>query len=463
MKIFIFISVASGTFIGRNVSNYAYNPACPTENAAINCENDCISANVECIQNCNGSQDCMRQCSRDFGVCSDDCPCYANCYNGCPCSYESEYCEACESRFEDEHVICRKINMQHLDMCLDKCETFDKTCENDCFVEYHYETRYCPCMDYCPNGCPCDGFDCNSKLNSTDSVFGRKSLGILETGKTYNGECINRAGVNGSTIWIDYRDYYTYNSTHIEDCSNFCKRPLSSGDDITWTGSTPVWYPLQTTGYPTTWPARYPNTEITGTSGTTDWWYSRSSDKKKEAADLPEIQANGQQEFQYFGWENNRRTCWCGNTSPTEHLPMRDCEMKYWGASKIYTISNAKQFCEFDIIKGSYYDDYELVRRIQSSPNGYGNYKNNQQCWASFKCPSDHTVYWRRVRFNTESRYDKVTFYRVNTKTHIKYDGNYGSSSTWYSLGDSEITFEFKTDGSFTYSGFEILLRCRKF
>ena len=56
MKFFIFISVASGTFIGRNVSNYAYNPACPTENAAINCENDCISANVECIQNCNGSQ-----------------------------------------------------------------------------------------------------------------------------------------------------------------------------------------------------------------------------------------------------------------------------------------------------------------------------------------------------------------------------------------------------------------------
>ena len=56
MKILIFISVASGTFIGRNVSNYAYNPACPTENAAINCENDCISANVACIQNCGGSQ-----------------------------------------------------------------------------------------------------------------------------------------------------------------------------------------------------------------------------------------------------------------------------------------------------------------------------------------------------------------------------------------------------------------------
>merc|ERR1711990_561455 len=191
--------------------------------------------------------------------------------------------------------------------------------------------------------------------------------------------------------------------------------------------------------------------------------YERSDDKAKETEDLPEVQANDQQEFQYFGWANTYRTCWCGNTSPTEHLPMRDCEIRNSYATQIYTISNAKQFCEFDIIKGSYYDNYELVRRIQSSPNGYGNYKNNQQCWASFKCPSDHKAYWRRAWFNTESGYDYATFYRVNMKTYRKYDGNYGSSSSWYSLDDSEITFEFRTDGSVTKSGFEILLRCRKF
>ena len=114
-----------------------------------------------------------------------------------------------------------------------------------------------------------------------------------------NGECISRSGVDGRFISIDYQDYYTDNSTHIEDCSNYCKRTLSSGDNTTW-------YPLQTTGYPR--PTRYPNTEITGTNGTTDWWYTRSSDKKEETEDLPEVQANGQQEFQYFGWENYRRS-----------------------------------------------------------------------------------------------------------------------------------------------------------
>ena len=56
MKILIFIAVASGTFISEEASERSYNPECPTENAAINCENDCISANVECVQNCRGNQ-----------------------------------------------------------------------------------------------------------------------------------------------------------------------------------------------------------------------------------------------------------------------------------------------------------------------------------------------------------------------------------------------------------------------
>ena len=109
---------------------------------------------------------------------------------------------------------------------------------------------------------------------------------------------------------MNYRDYYTYNSTHIEDCSNYCTRNQSSGDYTTW-------YP-DVTGYPR--PTRYPNTEmVTGTNSwrTTwdpypDWPYARSDGKEKESfketEDLPEVQANGQQEFQYFGWENYDRS-----------------------------------------------------------------------------------------------------------------------------------------------------------
>ena len=69
---------------------------------------------------------------------------------------------------------------------------------------------------------------------------------------------------------MNYRDYYTYNSTHIEDCSNYCTRNLSSGGYTTWAPQRS----LQTTGY-------------------------------TELEELPEVQANDEQEFQYFGWEND--------------------------------------------------------------------------------------------------------------------------------------------------------------
>ena len=65
-------------------------------------------------------------------------------------------------------------------------------------------------------------------------------------------------------------------------------------------------------------------------------------------------------------------------------------------------VNFSEQFCEFDIVKGGYYDNYELVRSVSSTPYGYYYYINNQQCWASFKCPSNKKVYWRRAYFDTE-------------------------------------------------------------
>ena len=56
MKILIFVSVAFGNLVDKPTNTRSYNPECPTENAAINCENDCITANVECVQRCNGNQ-----------------------------------------------------------------------------------------------------------------------------------------------------------------------------------------------------------------------------------------------------------------------------------------------------------------------------------------------------------------------------------------------------------------------
>ena len=67
----------------------SYNPECPTENAARDCENNCIAQNTKCVFDCGLNQECIRQCSRDYAQCTDNCPCYTRCYNGCPCPYAS--------------------------------------------------------------------------------------------------------------------------------------------------------------------------------------------------------------------------------------------------------------------------------------------------------------------------------------------------------------------------------------
>ena len=132
--------------------------------------------------------------------------------------------------------------------------------------------------------------------------------------------------------------------------------------------------------------------------------------------------------------------------------------------TQIYSLF-LEQLCDYKIIKGGYYDDYELVRQIRSKKEAlsyfdYG-YKNYQQCWTNFKCPDDMYAYWRRVEFETESSADYVIFYGVNSGDYRKYSGRVGGSSSWYTMYDNEITFEFKADSYYNnYLGFEILLKC---
>ena len=113
-------------------SGWNFNPNCPTEDAARDCEDDCITINAKCILDCNGNQECIRQCSRDHATCIDVCPCYSGCYNGCPCLFESEYCKSCEARYEKDRQVCNDLEKQKLDSCIHNC-SLDTYCNNECF------------------------------------------------------------------------------------------------------------------------------------------------------------------------------------------------------------------------------------------------------------------------------------------------------------------------------------------
>ena len=104
------------------------------------------------------------------------------------------------------------------------------------------------------------------------------------------------------------------------------------------------------------------------------------------------------------------------------------------------------------------------MRKILSSEKG-NDYKNYQQCWASFKCDAELDVYWKLVKFVTEP-IDVVIFFGVNNSAKKTFSG-YSSDTEdwelekWYTLNDNHVTFEFKSDISARYSGFEIFLICQ--
>ena len=133
MILFYLFSFALGITLEK--SSWSFNPNCPTEDAARNCEDVCITANAKCIPDCEGDQECIRQCSRDYALCVEACPCYSECYGGCPCPNDNEYCQSCESRYKKEHDVCRDIENKQLDFCFERC-SFNETCADECYYVY---------------------------------------------------------------------------------------------------------------------------------------------------------------------------------------------------------------------------------------------------------------------------------------------------------------------------------------
>ena len=121
----------------------------------------------------------------------------------------------------------------------------------------------------------------------------------------------------------------------------------------------------------------------------------------------------------------------------------------------------SEQLCEYKIVESGYHESNTLVRSIRSNKKGNG-YVDNQQCWASFKCPMGMFAYWRRVKFVTEWGHDQVRFFGVNNKDYRVFSGELHGSATWDTLSDNEITFEFKADGSISdFGGFQLFLMCK--
>ena len=78
---------------------------------------------------------------REYVKCENNCPCYDNCFDGCPCSYETEYCDIPDECKVDEKNTaefgkCDQFNRSQFLYCTDNCEIYDTDCFHDCSVNF---------------------------------------------------------------------------------------------------------------------------------------------------------------------------------------------------------------------------------------------------------------------------------------------------------------------------------------
>ena len=107
--------------------------------------------------------------------CAEECPCGELCPNGCD---DCEYCaclipeenydwQFCHVYYEVEEQTIQNFKFLSCNLiktfikvfylqCIERCQ-HEEPCLGECNREYYQHLKTCPCDDYCPNGCPCEG------------------------------------------------------------------------------------------------------------------------------------------------------------------------------------------------------------------------------------------------------------------------------------------------------------------
>ena len=75
---------------------------------------------------------------------------------------KSDYCDhsSCEETNEVAYEHCITEAEEVFIECTNNCDSFDLVCHTDCSDAYHDQLTLCPCKEGCPNGCPCENYEC---------------------------------------------------------------------------------------------------------------------------------------------------------------------------------------------------------------------------------------------------------------------------------------------------------------
>ena len=75
------------SFLVLAVNGQTENEECPNHETGAACRHHCDNEYLDCSHACNHDIDCLFECLDTSETCVNVCPCYGECYEGCPCGY----------------------------------------------------------------------------------------------------------------------------------------------------------------------------------------------------------------------------------------------------------------------------------------------------------------------------------------------------------------------------------------
>ena len=107
-----------------------------------------------------------------------------NCQNGCE-GCPNPICQCKDPDHEPDYLICKEYYEAVFLICSKECNN-ELDCVLNCSRDLDIDLKKCPCKENCPNGCPCEQYECPLSTTpdpvvSTTAPFGRKSILTLST------------------------------------------------------------------------------------------------------------------------------------------------------------------------------------------------------------------------------------------------------------------------------------------
>ena len=427
-KVLNFAPVVFGTLVVPDrVNDWAYNPKCPTEEAKQNCDKSCMDINVVCTIACGGNYDCISNCTRAYYTCIEDCPCNKNCFQGCPCPEENEFCIPeveleCDEEFDFEFNQCHDEMQQDMFECVSACDNHDHDCEITCFSKFETDLENCPCMSKCEEGCPCPFFDCpeNPNPNPTNPAMPEYYPGVISTNKTQlNGSCYDNH-------WVENKNPIKYS-----DCNHGLITHYNYAKD--YSSMTPKYC-------------------------------------------IEKCEGRGIYEYAVLSKGNQ---CWCGNQPPYNET-LYECRIPCTGDYNQYC-GGRNRFASFYSITAKNGDG--CIYRRQNSADGSheiniveteNSYRSYQQSWFTFECPMHYSIMYYFEYFDL---YYYSSDPNRDSHLYMAFEGQNGTQTTsfhgyspcetcphlydWQTTDVNSIEFQFRA-GSSTSKGFRMALKCKK-